>query len=88
MAHQFVWYFTDLPEKVVGIIEDDLKDKFDTEMKDSLLYKNATIYSKPIAKIELGRLVLILKCEKNWCKISSDNYKGWVFKNYLWGKLK
>ncbi len=56
--------------------------------KDSLLYKNATIYSKPIAKIELGRLVLILKCEKNWCKISSDNYKGWVFKNYLWGKLK
>ena len=56
--------------------------------KDSLLYKNATIYSKPIAKIELGRLVLILKCEKNWCKVSSDNYKGWVFKNYLWGKLK
>ena len=29
MAHQFVWYFTDLPEKVVGIIEDDLKDKFE-----------------------------------------------------------
>ena len=41
MAHQFVWYFTDLPEKVVGIIEDDLKDKFDTEMKDSLLYKSS-----------------------------------------------
>jgi SH3-like domain-containing protein len=56
--------------------------------KNSLLYKKATIYSKPIAKIELGRLVLILKCEKNWCKVSSDNYKGWVFKNYLWGKLK
>ena len=41
MAHQFVWYFTDLPEKVVGIIEDDLKDKFDTEMKDSLLYRSS-----------------------------------------------
>lgn len=38
MAYQFVWYFTDLPEKVVDIIEDDLKDKFDTKMEESLLY--------------------------------------------------
>ena len=47
MAHQFVWYFTDLPEKVVGIIEDDLKDKFDTEMKDSLLYRSCLLYTSP-----------------------------------------
>ena len=35
MAFQSVWYFTDLPEKVIDIIEEDLKVKFDHQMKDS-----------------------------------------------------
>ena len=55
--------------------------------KNSILYKKSTIYSKPIAKLEIGRLVLIKKCKMNWCKISSGNYVGWVFKNTLWGKI-
>ena len=55
---------------------------------NSVLYKKPTIYSKPIAKLEIGRLVLIQKCKEKWCKITSDNYKGWIFKNALWGKLK
>ena len=55
---------------------------------NSLLYKKATIYSQPIAKLEVGRLVLIKKCQQEWCKITSGNYKGWIFKNSLWGKLK
>lgn len=53
--------------------------------KNSILYKKSTIYSKPIAKLEIGRLVLIKKCKIEWCKISSGNYIGWVFKNTLWG---
>ena len=53
--------------------------------KNSILYKKSTIYSKPIAKLEIGRLVLIKKCKIEWCKISSGNYVGWVFKNTLWG---
>ena len=52
------------------------------------MYKKQTIYSKPIAKLEKGRLVLIKKCEEKWCKISSGNFKGWLFKKYLWGKFK
>ena len=55
--------------------------------KNSILYKKSTIYSKPIAKLEIGRLVLIKKCKIEWCKISSGNYIGWVFKNTLWGKI-
>ena len=55
--------------------------------KNSILYKKSTIYSKPIAKLEIGRLVLIKKCKIEWCKISSGNYVGWVFKNTLWGKI-
>ena len=54
---------------------------------NSILFKKPTIYSKPIAKLEAGRLVLIKKCKIKWCKISSGNYVGWVFKNTLWGKI-
>ena len=54
---------------------------------NSVLYKKPTIYSKPIAKLESGRLVLIKKCRVKWCKIFSGGYKGWVVKNALWGKI-
>ena len=52
----------------------------------SILYKKSTIYSKPVAKIEIGRLVLIKKCNINWCNVSSGKYKGWILKKFLWGK--
>ena len=55
---------------------------------NSLLYKKPTIFAKPIAKLEVGRLVLIKKCKEKWCKITSGGYGGWIFKNSLWGKFK
>ena len=54
---------------------------------NSILYKKSTIYSKPIAKLEAGKLVLIKKCKMEWCKITSGKYTGWIEKNYLWGKI-
>ena len=54
---------------------------------NSVLYKNPTIYSKPIAKLESGRLVLIKKCNQKWCKISSGEFIGWINKSFLWGKV-
>ena len=54
---------------------------------NSVLYKKPTIYSKPIAKLEIGRLVLIKKCKAKWCKITSGGFSGWVYKNSLWGKI-
>ena len=55
---------------------------------NSVLYKKPTIYSKPIAKLEIGRLMLIKKCKIKWCKITSGGYGGWILKNALWGKIK
>ena len=55
--------------------------------RNSILYKRSTLYSKPIAKLEIGRLVLIKKCKIKWCKIKTGNFKGWVIKNSLWGKI-
>ena len=55
--------------------------------KNSIMYKNPTIYSKPIARLEVGRLVIIKKCKDEWCKIITGNYSGWILKSYLWGKI-
>ena len=45
---------------------------------NSILYKKPTIFSKPIAKLESGRLILIKKCNQKWCKIISGEFIGWL----------
>ena len=55
---------------------------------NSIIYKKPSIYSKPIAKLEVGRLVSIKKCKTKWCKIATGGYSGWIFKDSLWGKIK
>jgi len=55
---------------------------------NSILFKKPTIYSEPLVKLELGRLVLIKKCNLKWCKITSGGFSGWVDKNSLWGDVK
>ena len=55
---------------------------------NSIIYKKPTIFSKPLVKLETGRLLLIKKCKLKWCKITTGKYKGWIEKDYLWGKIK
>ena len=50
-----------------------------------ILFKNATIYSNPVAILEEGRLVKITKCKGSWCKVKSGNFTGWVKNETLWG---
>ena len=52
-----------------------------------IIFKNSTIFSKPLAVLEKGRLCLISKCNEDLCKIETDEYKGWVKKRSLWGNL-
>ena len=40
-------------------------------LDDKILFSNPTIFSKPIAKIKKGRVLLIQNCEFNWCKIKT-----------------
>ena len=53
----------------------------------SIIFKRPTLYSKPIAVLEKGRLCLVKKCKNNWCKIKTENFVGWIKKNYLTGRL-
>ena len=57
-------------------------------LSDKILFKKPTIFSKPIAKIKKGRLLIVQNCQTNWCKIKTDNYKGWIDRKDLWGEVK
>ena len=54
---------------------------------DPIMFKNSTIYSKPIVILKEGRLVKIDKCLDSWCKVRSGKFKGWIKKSNLWGLL-
>ena len=54
---------------------------------NKILFKKPTKFSKPLAKIETGRLLLVKKCERNWCLVETKSFKGWVDEENLWGKI-
>ena len=57
-------------------------------LKDKILFKKPSNFSKPLAKIEKGRVLVIEKCVVNWCKTKSGNFKGWIKTDYIWGLTK
>ncbi len=70
-------HVSQLSKKKAGIVVSD----------EIILYKKPTKYSKPLAVIRKGRLCKISKCKKNWCKITSQEFKGWIKKEALWGRI-
>ena len=55
---------------------------------EKILFKNSTKYSKPLAKLDQGRLLKVIKCEKKWCNIKTGDYSGWIIKdNNIWGTI-
>ena len=57
-------------------------------LNDKISFKRPSNFSKPLAKIHKGRVLLLLKCEKNWCKIKTNKIIGWVKINNIWGSIK
>ena len=56
-------------------------------LENKILFKKASNFSKPIARLEKGRLLVIKKCENNWCNITTENYSGWVKNENVWGAI-
>ena len=54
-------------------------------LEDKVLFKKSSFFSKPIAKIKKGRLLVIQKCEGEWCRVKTEDFKGWVDRVNLWG---
>ena len=56
-------------------------------LNELIVFQKPSIYSKPLVKLEIGRLCLVKKCKNNWCKIKTGGYSGWVEKQNLRGRL-
>ena len=61
------------------------KNKSVIPTENKILFKKPTSFAKPIALIKSGRVLLVEKCENNWCYVSTENLKGWIVKDHLWG---
>ena len=57
-------------------------------LKDKILFNKPSNFSKPLAKIKKGRILIVQKCEDNWCKIKTGKFKGWIENKNIWGQVK
>ena len=55
-------------------------------LEDKILFKKASKFSKPLAKLKKGRLTIVKKCISSWCKVEVENYIGWINISNLWGR--
>ena len=56
-------------------------------LEDKIIFSKNSKFSKPLFKLEKGRLVILKKCISSWCKIKSDNYTGWLLTKNSWGEI-
>jgi len=56
-------------------------------LEDKILFKKPSYFSKPLAKIKKGRVLIVQKCAGAWCKIKSENFNGWVITDNIWGSV-
>ena len=54
---------------------------------DKILFKKPSKFSKPLANVKRGRILVVIKFDGDWCKVKSDKLKGWVINKNLWGKI-
>jgi SH3-like domain-containing protein len=56
-------------------------------LNEKILFKKPSNFSKPLAKIQTGRVLVLQKCIDGWCKIKSENFKGWIKTDNVWGSI-
>jgi SH3-like domain-containing protein len=57
-------------------------------LKNKVLFKSPSKFSKPVIRLEKGRLLIVKKCLDDWCNIKTDNYTGWIKTGNIWGSTK
>ena len=56
-------------------------------LTDRILFKKPSKFSKPLANVKKGRVLIVLKFDGDWCKVQSGRFKGWIINDNLWGKI-
>ena len=53
--------------------------------EDKILFNKPSNFSKPLAKIEKGRVLLLQNCIEKWCRVKTESFKGWIKIENTWG---
>jgi len=53
--------------------------------ENKILFNKPSNFSKPLAKIEKGRVLLLQNCIEKWCKVKTESFKGWIKIENTWG---
>ena len=64
------------------------KSKSFIASEDKILFQKPSLFSKPIAKIQKGRLLINKKFKKKWCNVKTSDFEGWVTTESIWGKVR
>ena len=68
------------------IHKDSIEENDSVLLIDDLVATGGTAEAAAkLIKISKGRLLLVKKCKKKWCKIKTKDYLGWIIANNIWG---
>ena len=56
-------------------------------LEDKILFNEPSKFSKPLAKIKKGRVLVLKRCDGIWCKIKTKDFKGWIKTDNIWGSI-
>jgi SH3-like domain-containing protein len=57
-------------------------------LKNKILFRKPSKFSKPVIRLEKGRLLIVKNCQNNWCNIKTENFSGWIMTDNVWGSTK
>ena len=56
-------------------------------LEDKILFQKPSNFSKPLATVKKGRVLVVQKCDGIWCKVKSEKFIGWIKTNNIWGNI-
>ena len=56
-------------------------------LEDKILFQKPSNFSKPLATVKKGRVLVVQKCDGIWCKVKSEKFVGWIKTNNIWGNI-
>lgn len=63
------------------------ENKHAVTTRAGILFSEPTEEALPRALVEEGVMATLEGCEGSWCRIKTDDYRGWTEKTNLWGTL-
>ena len=55
-------------------------------LENKILFEKPSVFSKPLAKIQKGRVLTFKKFDNGWYNIKTENFSGWIKKDNIWGE--